>query len=265
MANDAADIELLVRQHRQPELELLLESNSKLPGPRANLELAAAFADAIASAGISPWTRDVLDQWSRIAADTAPGDQPRSFLPFCAVQAAGALWLNSPPATQADLLLLVERAASDPRWRVREAAAIALQRIGLSDFSALEGILKQWSSEASLLEWRAIIAALAEPRLLNHDDRARTALDFGARAVRALESVPPADRRKDDFLALRKCLAYGLSVFAAALPSEGFALLTSLARSKDAAVVWVVGENLKKQRLAGSHADAVNAVRQLLD
>jgi hypothetical protein len=169
------------------------------------------------------------------------------------------------PDTQADLLLLVERAASDPRWRVREAAAIALQRIGLSDFSALEGILKQWSSEASLLEWRAIIAALAEPRLLNHDDRARTALDFGARAVRALESVPPADRRKDDFLALRKCLAYGLSVFAAALPSEGFALLTSLARSKDAAVVWVVGENLKKQRLAGSHADAVNAVRQLLD
>jgi hypothetical protein len=48
---------------------------------------------------------------------------------------------------------------------------------------------------------------------------------------------------------LRKALGFAPSLFVAALPEEGFPLLERWARSGDRDLIWIVRENLKKDRL----------------
>jgi hypothetical protein len=90
-----------------PESERLrfLDQHSGLPGPRGNIELALAFADLADAA--------VIDDLAR------SDDEYRA---FCGTVALGSR------AEDAEVLLRLHRAASDQRWRVREAVAMALQR-----------------------------------------------------------------------------------------------------------------------------------------
>jgi len=55
--------------------------------------------------------------------------------------------------------------ANDPRWRVREGVAMALQRWGSENFDALAVKMTEWAS-GSLLERRTAGAALCEPALV---------------------------------------------------------------------------------------------------
>src|SRR5262249_51565601 len=77
---------------RFDELESMFASGSNLPGPRANLALAAAFADCIAAEGVTEPQWALLTEWLAIAEDEAPTGYPREFLPFCATQALGAAY-----------------------------------------------------------------------------------------------------------------------------------------------------------------------------
>ena len=52
--------------------------------------------------------------------------------------------------------------ASDPRWRLREGVAMALQRLGKQDMRRLLAAMQDWST-GNWLEKRAAAAALAEP------------------------------------------------------------------------------------------------------
>ena len=76
-------------------LELALVADSRLPGPRANLGLAARFADTVATTAVEnrPDALALLDDWlarpARFAA-TVP-ENAAEFLPACAALAAGAL------------------------------------------------------------------------------------------------------------------------------------------------------------------------------
>ena len=64
-----------------------------------------------------------------------------------------------------ELLGELRRRASDPRWRLREAVAMSLQRLGEQDMEALLSEMDSWS-RGSFLEQRAAVAALCEPSLL---------------------------------------------------------------------------------------------------
>ena len=65
--------------------------------------------------------------------------------------------------------------ASDPRWRIREAVAIALQRIGDVNIEFLLQETEEWS-KGNLFEKRAAVAALCEPWLLTSDTVAGSVL-----------------------------------------------------------------------------------------
>jgi hypothetical protein len=52
--------------------------------------------------------------------------------------------------------------ASDSRWRIREAVAMALQRVGDINIEFLLQEMEEWS-KGNLFEKRAAIAALCEP------------------------------------------------------------------------------------------------------
>ena len=144
------------------------------------------------------------------------------------------------------MLADLRRLAADPRWRIREAVAIALQRFGDADFAALLGEMRRWA-RGTALERRAAVAALCEPRLLGKPDRVRDVLVLLERVTVALPAL--GDRRSDEFRSLRKTLGYAWSVAVVALPEQGKPVFERLLGSDDPDIRWVVRENLRKKRL----------------
>jgi hypothetical protein len=212
----------------------LLEE-SGLPGPRANLELARAVADE--------GDEELFEHFLSFDPERAPTNSPQEFLAFCGVLGLGKLLAEG----RMEMLNTLRPYASDPRWRIREGVAMALQRLGRVDMDSLLQEMETWS-EGNLLERRAAAAALCEPSLLRkekHIERVLQILDEITASVQRLE-----DRRSDEFKALRKGLAYYWSVAVVALPEQGKKLMERWFSSDDKDVLWIMKQNLKKKRLA---------------
>jgi hypothetical protein len=217
-----------------PHWEPFLLRESGLPGPRGNIELAQAVA-----------TTGTLEQFQGLlqnGPDQAPFGTSREFLAVCGVVGLGAV------AAQGDrgVLPLIRSWANDPRWRVREGVAMALQRLGDADFAVLLRTLTPWC-DGSPLERRAVVAGLSEPRLLRRKEDASAALLLVEKVLRSV--IQEDDRRSSDFLALRKGLGYGWSVMVAALPEKGKPATERWLDCRDPDVRWILKENLEKNRL----------------
>jgi hypothetical protein len=140
--------------------------------------------------------------------------------------------------------------ATDERWRVREAVAMALQRLGDDDVPRMLRIVGEWSAADDPLVLRAAVAGVCEPRLLRRPEATRAALDACERATKALAAVPPEARHDPRVRTLRQGLGYCWSVAVAADPEHGLARFEALSTSTDPDVAWVVRENRRKARLA---------------
>jgi hypothetical protein len=211
-----------------------LLQESGLPGPRGNLEL----AHAVAQTG----SREQFESFLSVPLAQAPTNDPHEFLVFCGVLGLGKLAAGGDQAQIARLRTY----ASDPRWRVREGVATALQLVGDVDMPFLLHEMSLWS-EGNWLEKRAAAAALAEPRLLKQAQAAREALKM----IEAITlSVAKAENRTNEaFKTLRQALGYCWSVLVAALPAEGKQIMEKWLVSEDKDIRWVMRENLKKNRL----------------
>ena len=227
-----ADYRLELRQ--TADWEPFLRRESGLPGPRSNLELAQAVADEASEA----WLR----RHAALGPEVAPVNEPRGFLAMCGVIGLGRLLC----AGQRDVLDDLWRLAQDPRWRIREAVAMALQRWGDTDMDALLTAMLSWAEGPPLVQ-RDAAAALAEPRLLKDTHHAAEVLRLLDRITASLSTA--VDRRSEDFRVLRQGMAYCWSVAVAALPEEGQPLLEKWSQHPDPDVRWLVRENLKKNRL----------------
>lgn len=226
--------------------ESYLLAESRLPGPRGNLELAQAAADE----GDATQFRT----WAAVGPAEAPTNTPGEFLAFCGVLGYGRLLAEGDRAALPE----IRRAANDPRWRVREAAAMALQRWGAADMPALLAEMDGWL-DGTRLEQRAVVAGLCEPALLADVATAERVLDVLDRITRSVAGA--ADRRADGFVALRKGLGYGWSVAVVAAPERGRALMEQWLAHPDAGVRRIMRDNLGKARLARMDAGWVE--RQL--
>jgi hypothetical protein len=216
------------------EWRTYLVTNSGLPGPRGNIELAQAVADL----GTARLFRQYLD----LDDDPRVPDPEKEYLVFCAVLGLGRLVADG----ERGHLDALRRYASDPRWRVREAVAMALQRFGVVDMDLLLRTAKKWL-KGGWLEQRAVAAGLCEPALLHdlkHVDGVLDALDAITAGIADAE-----DRTTDAFRALRKGMGYCWSVAAAASPGEGKRRMERWMSSADADVRWIMKENLGKNRL----------------
>lgn len=261
-AADSQLIEQLMSREDATGLAAHVQATSNLPGPRGNLEVAAAVATAFRAAN-STWVIESIEEWSELGQDIAGGNDPGVMLPFTAAQSAGALWNASDGAQRAKLAEILRRAANDPRWRVREGAAMGLQRIGFDDFDELKDIVECWDQDATLLEHRAIVAGMAEPPLLTNNERTRFGLDHATAALDALLATSPPERRSDDAQTLRKALGYAFSVFIAADPA-GFLQLERIARIPDKDAGWIARENLRKARIAKKFPDECERIAAIL-
>jgi hypothetical protein len=212
-----------LRSLRGWESFLLAESN--LPGPRANLELAQAAADEGSLDQFRAWLRS-----------------PHEYLTLCGAIGLGRLVADGELALLAEL----RAAANDPRWRVREGVAMGLQRFGTHNWAGLLETLRDWSN-GSLLERRAVVAAVCEPPLLRSEPAAEAALELLDSITTSLRQE---EKRSDEsFRVLRQALAYGWSVAVAAAPGAGKPLLEKWLASEDKDIAWLARENLKKDRL----------------
>ncbi|CAH0225769.1 hypothetical protein [Microbacterium sp. Bi128] len=238
-------------------LELALVAGSRLPGPRANLELAAQFADTVARTAVEnrPGALALLDDWLALPARfvAAIPEEVSEYLPACAALAAGSL----------DARALLTHAASDHRWRVRELAATGMQRVLTVGWGAGMQTVDDWLRSGDPLLIRAAVAAVAEPRLMRDAAHAAQAYEVVLQATDALLAARPELRRADDVRVLRAALGYGISVITVGHPDACIDLLQQLAASDDADARWIAKENLRKARLrpfADRLADARRAV-----
>lgn len=234
-----------------PDLEAFLLAESRLPGPRGNLELAQAVAEE--------GSPELFHYLRGFDAQRAPVNTPHEFLAFCGVLGLGRLVAEGD--RQALSALRVH--ARDPRWRTREAVAMALQRWGQAGLPGLMDEMESWSG-GSYLEQRAAVAALCEPALLREPAHVRRVLALLDRVTAALAAAPAADRRTVEFQALRKGLGYGWSVAVVALPEQGKEAMSCWLASTDPDVAWVMRENLKKARLARLDEAWVDQARRAL-
>jgi hypothetical protein len=223
---------------------------SGLPGPRGNIELAQAVADL--------GDRQLFERYTLYSADKAPVNNPYEFLAFCGVLGLGRLLAEGDGSLLNDLRLH----ASDPRWRIREAVAMALQRLGDVDMGRLIEAMRGWAL-GTPFEQRAAAAALCEPRLLDKPANARAVLEILDHITAGIAQLK--DRRSEGFLTLRKGLGYCWSVAVVSLPDEGKKRLEKWLVSTDKDIHWIMKENLKKARLARMDADWVRYWREHIE
>jgi hypothetical protein len=228
-----------VDQYRQylratTDWERYLLAESGLPGPRANLELVQTVADEGDEA--------LFVRLLSFGVDRAPVNSPQEFLPLCGVVGLGRLLANG----RTDLLKTLRRYAADPRWRVREGVAMALQRYGERDLGALMTAMADWA-KGDRWEQRAAVAALCEPRLLADQKHANRLFDLLDGVTASMCGA--ADRMSESYKVLRKAMAYCWSVAVAAYPEEGKRRMEQWFARDDKDVRWLMRENLKKDRL----------------
>ncbi len=222
-----------------PDWDAYLRQESRLPGPHSNLELAQAVAEE--------GDADLFLRYAVMDANQAPLNTPGEFLAVCGAIGLGRLAAEG----QLDNLALLRRLASDPRWRMREGVAMALQRLGDANMDLLLDEMERWSA-GNFLEQRAAAAALCEPRLLKDPQHTRQVLAILDAITASVPGVPEACRRGEGFQALRKGLGYCWSVAVAAAipPQAGHDAMEKWFPSTDKDNRWIMKENLKKDRLA---------------
>jgi hypothetical protein len=237
------------RLRAEKDWRAFLLANSRLPGPRGNLELAQAFAEEA-----SP---ELVWEYAGIGPDVAPENTPEGFLACCGVNGLGRL------AAEGDVntVLTLRTRASDPRWRVRESVAMALQRLGDADMDRLLEIAQDWA-RGNLLEQRAAVAAVSEPRLLRRQEDASRVLALLDAVTASLTNAD--DRRAEAFRVLRQAMCYCWSVVVTAYPEPGKAAFGRWLSTTDPDVRLMLRENLKKKRMERVDPQwAAHALREL--
>ena len=203
-----------------------LSEHSGLPGPRANLPLAAA----VAACADVPEIRELLRNGGE-------------YQTMCAAAALGRHADTAASEAQARAL------ASDPRWRVQEGVAIGLQLLGDVDPEAIRRIVRQWVDVPEPLVQRAAAAAICEPRLLRSSEGAAVASDVCSRATQHLAGLPAQRRKEPDARKLRQALGYCWSVAVAANPQIALSSFQEL-DTTNPDIAWIVNQNRRKKRLS---------------
>lgn len=210
---------------KRAELPHYLDAHSGLPGPRANL----ALLEAVVKIADETLIKELINHGGE-------------YQLMCAAAFFGA------HADDSDLRAKAHDLAKDERWRVREGVVLGLQLLGDTSFSALATVAKEWMSTKESLVYRAIVAALCEPRLLRTAEAAALAIDACRIATESIVTMTNEQRKNPEVRVLRQTLGYCWSVAIVADPVNGLAVFSALDTS-DTDVAWIVRENWRKKRL----------------
>ena len=225
-----------------------LLSNSNLPGKRGNIELGFSFADYVeenynrGNLSIFNYCLSLIDENNE--QKNVIGNE--EFLPFCAIVALGRIG-KIDHTKKDEVINLLKKYATDGRWRIREAVAMAIQEImDVNPKKTMERLIR-WLDAKDYLVQRALVAGLAEPRLLKNYKIAKISLEIHKEIIKKV--TKEKDIKDPNYQVLIKGLCYTLSVVVAGIEDEGFKYLEELARINNPVIKKIVRENLKKHRL----------------
>jgi hypothetical protein len=199
---------------------------------------------------------------TEVSAEQAPVNDPHEFIPFCGTVGIGAIG-SACPARSGEAFARLRILSRDPRWRMREAVRMGLQRLLAQRGRETCAELERWIEGGDPLEMRAVAAAVADPALLQDGALATVALRMHERVMDQLLAM--TDRRAEDVRTLRKALGYTWSVVVAAAPDDGFPCLARLVESGDPDALWIVKSNLRKARLVRDYPEQVASVGALME
>jgi hypothetical protein len=152
--------------------------------------------------------------------------------------------------------------ASDPRWRTREGVAMAIQNMIEKQPQKTLREIEGWIENNNWLAMRAVAAGVAEPPLLKDKQTAQSAFELHKKIFTKI--IAAQERKSAEFKTLKQGLGYSLSVVTCAIPREGFEYMRQLIDKQDAGVLWIVKENLKKNRLIKNFPKEVASIKKLL-
>lgn len=238
--------------------ELALASG--LPGTRANLTVANAFATECAARGK---TADrLLFELATLSPEIAPGATEHEFLPLCAILALGAR-----AALEAKIrpraLATLHDAAEDVRFRVRDAVPPALARIGEKMGDALVHELAAWTD--GYFQAAAALLALADAKWLPAISDRDAVLDRLDEAYRLARDAPRSAARYPGRKALVDALGVAPAAIAARFGVPMFDRLASWAATEAPELRAAIEATLRSNKLAGRYAPEIARVRAALD
>ncbi len=217
-----------------------LRHNSRLPGPRVNLELLEA--------AVIEGDETKFRHWREL--DAGHEDMPDEFVLMCGIAGLGRVLGETFDVRRhapAGMVRELRKYANDRRGRVRDAVASALHRVGDVHLRPLLEIAETWAAGnpvecstgvAGVAEERFVVPAVhANERIFDILDRATAAL-----VAETNRRAPPAD-------ALRRVLSYGWAVAVTADPEGGVARFDRWVGSHDPDVRRAVRDNLENVRL----------------
>ena len=227
-----------------------LNENSRLPGPRANLELLYQFIDNATDAEI---------EHCMSFADRVTLNSPNEFVLLCGVAASIKRIAMLHRTVDVDL----SNYTNHESWRVRESVCIGFQRA--KPYLMPEEMMKNLISlkHGTALDKRAYFATLCDPILMN--DYIRPTEVLSDLLDITLDCFNNNDKLDSELAALRKALGYCWSVTICAVETLGkqtFEKLLNYTESKH--ILWIVKENLKKNRLIKLDKKWVNSLLAVL-
>lgn len=232
-------------------LEFYLREHSRLPGPRANLELADNVSHLLAAAlpGNADGVHSLINYFANGDRKMIGGNTPAEFVMFCGILSYGVCAAAHPAWREETFALLHHYARSSYRY-IREGVMMAYQQLLEADAQTTLACLKELVLDGNYVQQSVAVTTLAEPRFLYNSELLTAALELQRIALEHIRDAPEADRKKEGLRKLRRALGFTLSVITAAEPEQGFALMRSCVAWNDPDITWILRENLKKKRLA---------------
>jgi hypothetical protein len=244
---------------RPERLYVQLGVASGLPGTRANMALAQAFATDCAARGRK--ADALVFAMAEMNDEAAPGATAKEFLPVCGVIAVGARAADDPKLRRRAMKLLHD-AAEDTRFRVREAVPLALARLGEAEGDALVHELASWMD--GFFHAAAVLRALADKSFLAKIDDTRAAIERLDDAYRLARDAPRSATRWPGWKALVEMLACVPAAVAGRFGVRVFDLLAAWADTEIPELRAAIEANLKGGALAGRYTSEIARVRDAL-
>lgn len=240
------------------DLYALLARGSGLPGTRANLPLARAFAEACASDARGP---SLARTMARTNADEAPGGTPLEMIPLAGVLAAGACAARQPKARD-EMIEVLHDACDDLRFRVRGVVPEALAAIGAREGGALLDRVEAFAD--GYFHASALLDALASPAWLPKIEDADAVAGVVVRAFGLADEAPRSAVRWPGYKALVESLERVIAPLALRFGAPMLAAAEGFARSRDPhlreSIERALADKRLRARFPDEHARALAAL-----
>jgi hypothetical protein len=257
----ALDEAVRVGERAHDRLFKVLAVASGLPGPRMNAGVAVGFANECAARGKA--ADKLIERLASLDAELAPGATELEFLPVCGVLALGARAAKETDRKlRTKTLLRLHDAAEDVRFRVREAAAMALARLGSTDGDGLIADIGSWMD--GFFQSAAVLRAIADPLWLTALTDVEPVVERMDAAFLLARDAPRSAVRWPGWKALHEELGQTPAAVAARFGAPVFDMLVRWSETSMPELREAIEQGLRDKRLGGRfHAD-IERVREAL-